>query len=58
MTLYEKLLQARSEEDVMDAYTKALALIGYSSGTPDGRAGCCNILGTPFANRAPIRSFS
>ncbi|MDZ4807178.1 MAG: hypothetical protein SGI96_02805 [Bacteroidota bacterium] len=35
MSLYEKLLQARSEEDVKDAYIKALGLKGYSKNLID-----------------------
>ncbi|MEY4875600.1 MAG: hypothetical protein RL708_749 [Bacteroidota bacterium] len=35
MTLYQKLLQARSEEDVKDAYIKALGLKGYSKNLID-----------------------
>jgi len=35
MTLYEKLQQARSEEDVKDAYIKALGLKGYSKNLID-----------------------
>ncbi|MEI6751527.1 MAG: hypothetical protein WCK78_00020 [Paludibacter sp.] len=35
MTLYEKLKQARSEEDVKDAYIKALGLKGYSKNLID-----------------------
>jgi hypothetical protein len=32
MTLYEHLKQARSEEDVKDAYIKALGLKGFTKG--------------------------
>ena len=35
MTLYQKLQQARSEEDVKDAYIKALGLKGYSKNLID-----------------------
>ena len=35
MTLYEKLQQAKSEEDVKDAYIKALGLKGYSKNLID-----------------------
>ncbi len=35
MSLYEKLQQARSEEDVKDAYIKALGLKGYSKNLID-----------------------
>ena len=35
MKLYEQLLQARSEEDVKDAYIKALGLKGYSKNLID-----------------------
>lgn len=35
MTLFEKLQQARSEEDVKDAYIKALGLKGYSKNLID-----------------------
>src|ERR1700751_1575405 len=35
MTLYERLLQARSEEDVKDAYIKALGLKDYSKNLYD-----------------------
>ena len=35
MKLYEKLQQARSEEDVKDAYIKALGLKGYSKNLID-----------------------
>jgi hypothetical protein len=35
MTLYEKLQQARSEEDVKDAYIKVLGLKGYSKNLID-----------------------
>ena len=35
MTLYQKLQQARSEEDVKDAYIKALGLRGYSKNLID-----------------------
>lgn len=35
MTLFEKLKQARSEEDVKDAYIKALGLKGYSKNLID-----------------------
>ncbi len=35
MTLYQKLQQARSEEDVKDAYIKALGLKGYSTNLID-----------------------
>lgn len=35
MTLYQKLQQAKSEEDVKDAYIKALALKGYSKNLID-----------------------
>ncbi len=35
MTLYDKLQQARSEEDVKDAYIKALGLKGYSKNLID-----------------------
>lgn len=35
MTLYQNLQQARSEEDVKDAYIKALGLKGYSKNLID-----------------------
>ena len=35
MNLYQKLQQARSEEDVKDAYIKALGLKGYSKNLID-----------------------
>jgi len=35
MTLYEKLQQARTEEDMKDAYIKALGLKGYSKNLID-----------------------
>jgi hypothetical protein len=35
MSLYEKLQQTRSEEDVKDAYIKALGLKGYSKNLID-----------------------
>lgn len=35
MSLYQKLLQAKSEEDVKDAYIKALGLKGYSKNLID-----------------------
>lgn len=35
MTLYQKLQQAKSEEDVKDAYIKALGLKGYSKNLID-----------------------
>lgn len=35
MSLYERLQQARSEEDVKDAYIKALGLKGYTKGLID-----------------------
>ncbi len=35
MTLYQSLQQARSEEDVKDAYIKALGLKGYSKNLID-----------------------
>jgi len=35
MTLYEKLQKATSEEDVKDAYIKALGLKGYSKNLID-----------------------
>ncbi len=35
MTLYDKLLQARTEEDVKDAYIKALGLKSYSKNLID-----------------------
>jgi len=35
MTLYKKLQEARSEEDVKDAYIKALGLQGYSKNLID-----------------------
>ena len=35
MTLYEKLLQAKTEEDVKDAYIKALGLKSYSKNLID-----------------------
>ena len=35
MTLYTKLQEARSEEDVKDAYIKALGLKGYSKNLID-----------------------
>ena len=35
MRLYEKLQQAKSEEDVKDAYIKALGLKGYSKNLID-----------------------
>jgi hypothetical protein len=34
MSLYKKLQEARSEEDVKDAYIKALGLKGYVSFKP------------------------
>ena len=35
MSLYTQLQQARSEEDVKDAYIKALGLKGYTKGLID-----------------------
>ena len=35
MTLYTQLQQAKSEEDVKDAYIKALGLKGYTKGLID-----------------------
>ena len=35
MTLYTKLLQAKTEEDVKDAYIKALGLKSYSKNLID-----------------------
>jgi hypothetical protein len=35
MTLYQKLLEAKSEEDVKDIYIKALGLKGYSKNLID-----------------------
>jgi len=35
MTLYQKLLQAKSEEDVKDAYIKVLGLKDYSKNLYD-----------------------
>ena len=35
MSLYQKLQQAKSEEDVKDAYIKALGLKGYSKNLID-----------------------
>lgn len=35
MSLYIQLQQARSEEDVKDAYIKALGLKGYTKGLSD-----------------------
>ena len=35
MTLYQKLQQARSEEDVKDIYIKALGLKGYNKNLID-----------------------
>jgi hypothetical protein len=35
MSLYKTLLQARTEEDVKDAYIKALGLKGYSKNLID-----------------------
>lgn len=35
MTLYQKLQQAKTEEDVKDAYIKALGLKGYSKNLID-----------------------
>ena len=37
MRLYEQLLAAKSEEDVKDAYIKALGLKGYSKNLIDIR---------------------
>ncbi|MBK5286130.1 MAG: hypothetical protein JJE25_12080, partial [Bacteroidia bacterium] len=35
MSLYKKLQEAKSEEDVKDAYIKALGLMGYSKNLID-----------------------
>lgn len=35
MSLYAELQKAKSEEDVKDAYTKALSLKGYTKGLID-----------------------